>query len=106
SHSGGPCDEERALSGKRCVISLATDEKRFPEALVRLESSVRRSGFAGEFLSWSPGKLPAGSPAHDEVPFAFKPYAFYEARARGMEQVLWLDSTCVVIRKLDRLFSA
>ena len=89
---------------QQCIISLATSDKRYSQALVRLRESVTRSGFTGEFMSWPPGSFPEGCPAHREVPFAFKPYCFREAQRRGMELVLWLDAACVVIRKLDPLF--
>ncbi|MBP1687535.1 MAG: hypothetical protein H6Q33_3678 [Deltaproteobacteria bacterium] len=87
-----------------CIISVATRHKRYPEALVRLRESVLRSGFTGEFLCWPPGVLPDGCPPHLDTPFAFKPYGFHEACRRGKDLVLWLDASCVVVRKLDRLF--
>jgi hypothetical protein len=89
---------------QRCIISLATSDKRYPQALVRLQESVTSSGFAGKFMCWPPGSFPEGCPAHLEVPFAFKPYCFREALRHGMELVLWLDAACVVIRKLDPIF--
>ncbi len=89
-----------------CIITLATNDQRFAEGLVRLEDSVRRSGFRGTFLSLPPGSFPPGCPSHQDVPFAFKPHCFREASARGMDLVLWLDSACVVLRSLDPLFRA
>jgi hypothetical protein len=92
--------------GSRSVISLATATGRFPEALVRLGESVRATGFAGEFLAWSPGSFPTGCPTHADVPFAFKPFCFAEAGRRGFRAVLWMDSICVAIRSLDAIFGA
>lgn len=94
-------DEPRAA---RCVLSLATSDRNYPELLVRLGRSVVESGFAGEFHAWPPGRFPDGCPPHLEVPFAFKPFCFREARDRGFEALLWLDSSCVVVRPLDQLF--
>lgn len=88
------------------VISLATDARRYPEALARLEQSVKRVGFEGQRLSWPPGSFPDGCPSHQDVPFAFKPYCFREARDRGVELGLWLDAACVVIRDLTPIFNA
>ena len=88
------------------VISLATDTHRYPEALARLLASLDRVRFAGKVLSWGPGSFPAGCPSHEEVPFAFKPYCFQAARARGLQLALWLDASCVVVRDLDALFGA
>jgi hypothetical protein len=91
---------------RRCVISLATSGRGFPEGLLRLERSLEKVGFDGEFLSWPPGSFPTDCPSQLEVPFAFKPYCFQEARQRGMQLVLWLDSSCVPIRPLDAIFDA
>jgi hypothetical protein len=89
-----------------CVISLATDRKRFPEALERLRESLRRVDFRGDVVFWTPGTYPAGCPQHLEVPFAFKPFCFTEAGRRGYDLVLWLDAACVAIRSLDPIFAA
>jgi hypothetical protein len=88
------------------VISLATRARLFPEALARLRQSLDRAGFSGEIFCWSPGNFPAGCPSHEEVPFAFKPFCFREAEARGAGVVLWLDSACVVVRDLAPIFAA
>lgn len=91
---------------KWCIISLATKHKRYPEGLARLQESVRWSGFTGELVLWPPGNFPEGCPAHEDAPYAFKPYCFHQARALGMDLVLWIDSSCVVLRKLDGIFRA
>jgi len=94
------------MESSRCIISLATRDKCYSDALGRLRASVIRSGFSGELMFWPPGRFPDGCPPHLDVPFAFKPYAFREALSCGKELVLWLDSACVVVRKLDSLFKA
>jgi hypothetical protein len=91
---------------KTCVISLATNDKHFPEGLKRLERSVRRSGYNDDLIFWQPGQHPQGCPSHQDVPFAFKTYCFREAYDRGMELVLWMDSSCVVLRTLVPIFRA
>ena len=63
-------------------------------------------GFRGECLTWPPGHFPSGCPSHLEVPFAFKPHCLSEARAQGWNAVLWLDSSCLVVRSLDPIFEA
>ena len=93
------------LNRRPCVISLATADKRYPEELKRLEQSLERVGFSGEVILWPPGTFPAGCPSHLDVPFAFKPFCFMEARQRGCDLVLWLDSSCVVIGSLDPIFA-
>jgi hypothetical protein len=88
---------------KRCVISLGAGKKIYAGCLKRLEESLRRVRFEGDFLCWS-DELPPGSPAHFEAPFGFKPFCFIEAKKLGYEQVLWIDSTCVAIRPLEPAF--
>lgn len=97
-------DIPSTLTLKACIICLATKDKRYPEGLERLKKSIRASGFPGDILCWKPGHFPAGCPSHKEVPFAFKPWCFREAGSRGMELVLWLDASCVVLRNLAPVF--
>src|SRR5688572_23003572 len=89
---------------RRCIVSLATQGRRFPEKLRRLGRSIKRNGFDGEFLSWPPGQLPPGFVPHSQVPFGFKPCCLMDARRRGFDSMLWLDSSCVVIGRLEPLF--
>lgn len=89
---------------RRGVVSLATDESFYPEALDRLERSLHDVGFGGDFWFWPPGSFPKGCPAHLEVPFAFKPFCLAESGGEGGETLLWLDSSCVVVEALDPLF--
>ena len=89
-----------------CVITLATaDRQHYPASLARLEKSLRLVDFGGSVEKWPPGSFPPGCPSHLEVPFAFKPFCFEEARRRGFELILWLDSSCLVVRPLDRVFA-
>lgn len=92
------------MNARRGIISLATDRGSFPQRLSRLQASVRRVGFRGELAYWPPGRFPDGCPDHLDVPFAFKPFCFAEAGARGLQSVLWLDASCVAIRPLEPLF--
>ncbi|MFF5211183.1 hypothetical protein [Streptosporangium sp. NPDC000396] len=71
--------------------------------MARLHRSLVETGFAGDFLAWTPGRFPDGCPSHREVPFAFKPFCFVQAR-REHRLVLWMDSSCVAVRPLDSLF--
>ncbi|KPK97163.1 MAG: hypothetical protein AMJ95_10475 [Omnitrophica WOR_2 bacterium SM23_72] len=88
---------------KQCVISLGIGRKIFVDCLKRLEESLRRVRFSGDFLYWS-DELPPGSPTHFEAPFGFKPFCFLEAAKLGYEEILWIDSACVAIRPLEPIF--
>ena len=89
---------------KRCVISFATYDKQFPAGIKRLERSLKRVKFDGDFIP-RVGIYPEGCPVHLDSPFAFKPFCFMEAKKRGYELILWIDSSGVVIRPLDPLFN-
>lgn len=54
--------------------------------------------------TWEHGDLPRGCPSHDDVPFAFKPFALAEVLERGFDVVLWLDAACVAVRPLEPFF--
>jgi len=45
-----------------------------------------------------------GSPSHYEVPYAFKLYAIYQALLQGYSSVLWLDSSIVAVKPLDKIW--
>ena len=55
-------------------------------------------------LAWEHGEFPPGSPDHEDVPFAFKPFALAEARSRGFDSLLWMDAACVAVRSLEPIF--
>jgi UDP:flavonoid glycosyltransferase YjiC (YdhE family) len=96
-----------------CVITLGVAEtppadhpqivRDFRPAIARLEASLSRQGYEGDFASWE-NEYPAGSPSHFDSPCGFKPFCFLEAAAKGYELVLWLDATVEAIRPIDLLF--
>jgi hypothetical protein len=86
------------------VISLATGG-RHAASLARLRRSLQRVDFRGGVLFWPPGSYPPECPPRFNVPFAFKPFCFAEARSRGFELVLWLDASCLALRPLDGVFA-
>lgn len=86
-----------AQPSNRCVISLGAGRRGFTESLKRLEESLRRVRFEGDFLGWN-DELPAGSPSQFEAPMAFKTFCFHEAKQRGYEEILWIDSPIVALR--------
>ncbi len=61
-------------------------------------------------VAWTGGRVlftdafPPGSPTHVEVPYAFKLYAILEAKRRGFDSVLWLDSVCVAEKPVGPVF--
>lgn len=98
-----PIRAGRTERPNRCVISLGVGRKVFSDCLGRLEESLRRVRFEGDFLCWN-DQLPEGSPEHFDVPFGFKPYCFFAARDLGYDEILWMDSVCIALRSLDPVF--
>ena len=90
------------MTADRAVVSLATKSR--SEGLLDLERSLDDAGFRGARLIWRPGEWPAGAPAHEDVPFAFKAFCLEEARRRGHGAALWVDADAVVVGSLDPLF--
>ncbi|MCP9918583.1 hypothetical protein KBZ12_03655 [Cyanobium sp. Cruz CV13-4-11] len=88
---------------KRCVISLAIGRKGLAQSLERLEESLTRVRFKGDFLAWNE-ELPLRSPTQFEAPMAFKTFCFLEARKRGYEEILWMDATIVALRPVEPIF--
>jgi hypothetical protein len=87
----------------RCVISLGLGRKGYVESLKRLEASLRKTHFNGDFLVWD-DVLPEGSPTQFESPMAFKTFCFLEAQKLGYNQVLWMDAQIVVLRSIEPIF--
>ena len=87
----------------RCVISLGIGKKSYTNSLKRLEESLFRVGFDGDFVYWDE-QVPEGCPSHFEAPFAFKTYCFNIAKSLGYKQILWMDSTCIALRSLSPIF--
>jgi hypothetical protein len=87
----------------RCVISLGAGRKGFTKSLKRLQESLLRVNFKGDFLGWD-DELPEGSPTQFQAPMAFKTFCFLEAKRRGYEEILWIDAPIVALRSLDPIF--
>ena len=88
----------------RCVISLGVGKKSFIKSIKRLEESLVRVGFDGDFIFWDE-EVPDGCPAHFEAPFAFKTFCFNIAKRMGYSQILWIDSPCIALRSLTPIFN-
>src|SRR5207249_7616984 len=75
----------------------------FERGIRRIARALTKFHFAGEFLYWN-REYPKGCPRHDQVPFAFKPFCFGEARKQGHRFILWMDTSVNIKRSLDPLF--
>ena len=86
---------------KKCIINYG-DGMWYPKGQIRLVDSLNQVGFDGEILLFNSQTLKC--PSHQQVPYAFKPYAFMEAKKRGFDIALWIDASFWAIKPLDILF--
>ncbi len=86
----------------RCIVSVAVGPG-FERGLRRLAASLATVGYEGSVAFWN-GEYPPGSPAHDEVPYAFKVHALELAAKQGHDAILWCDSSVWFVRRPDEVF--
>ena len=85
-----------------CIITLANNARLYRKGQDRLLQSLVNN-FDGDVLAFT-SEDQVGAPRHDENPYAFKPYCFYEALKQGYKQVLWLDSSVWAVSNLQPIF--
>lgn len=88
---------------KHCIINVSNGGW-YGDGQDRLVKSLKMVGYEGDLLLWK-NSYPPNCPTHQEVPYAFKPYAFKEAKRQGYELVLWVDSAVWAIDKLGIVWS-
>lgn len=91
-----------------CILTYASFNSRYPEAVDGLRRRLEEVGFKGHFLYRIGGwpNLEEGSLILAHVPYAFKPCFFREAQRMGYRLVLWLDSSIRPLQPLDGVFKA
>lgn len=87
---------------RKCIINVSTGEL-YKKGLARLEESVRKFHDDIDIMKWVDG-FPPNSPTHEEVPYAFKVYAFFAARDAGYDQVLWMDAPLIAVKPITPVF--
>ena len=93
------------MSNKKdqCLISYAKNgRERYEDALDRNKTEAKKH-FDGDALYYKID-LPEGCPSHQDTPYGFKPFLFADAFEKGFKQVLWLDSTIVMLRDPQPIF--
>jgi len=106
--------DNTVVNQRRCVISLGINGpspsdhpevlfQDFPRGIARIKADLDRHTFLGDFIYWDK-HYPDGFPTHQQTPWAFKPFCFYEAQKRGYQLVLWLDASIKIRQPLGSLF--
>jgi hypothetical protein len=88
---------------KQCIISLGVGQ-RFALGLERLRAGIEFHGFEGDVHLFD--HYPEGIPAHEEIPYGFKPHLFDWAAKQGYESILWCDSACVPVKPMAPIWRA
>jgi hypothetical protein len=84
----------------RVVVNVATG----PHYIKGQERLTEALAVLGEDYQVWRDKLPPGSPAHEEIPYAFKAWALEAARKSGHTLLMWADAAIVPIAKLDAIW--
>lgn len=87
---------------KQCIVSFADGTGSYRKKLQRLEQSMK-GNFSGDLLLFTDYKE-IGSPRHDEIPYAFKPYAIQKAIDLGYDLILWCDSPVYAKQPIQPVF--
>lgn len=87
---------------RKVILNYAAGAQ-YPEWQDRLCCSLKDQGYNGDTLFYK-NEYPPDCPSHQNVPYAFKPYAFMEAKRQGYDLALWCDAVIQCIRPLDDLF--
>lgn len=89
---------------KKAIVTFATGD-RYQALQQRQEQSLKAVGWDGDYFAFKTFES-IGSPHHDDVPYAFKPYAIKAVKDMGYDLVLWIDSPIYATKNLDVLFNS
>jgi hypothetical protein len=84
---------------KSAIVTFANNEERYIKGQKRQEQSLKAVGWDGDYYAFSTFEE-IGSPPHDEVPYAFKPFAIEKVRQMGYDVVLWMDAPVYATKPL------
>lgn len=94
------------MSSEKVVVSFADGAGYYAKALMRLELSLKYTGFDGRFKGINDyGHI--GSPLHkgpNSVPYAFKAFSIKKAIEEGGRYFLWCDSVIYATKSIEPIF--
>ena len=99
------------MTEKKMVVSFADGVGHYAKALMRLELSLKKVGYGGEFeifkgindYSHIESPFHKGSP--DAVPYAFKAHSINKAIQEGARYILWCDSVIYATKSIEPVFN-
>ena len=84
----------------RAIVNLST--KKYAKGQQRLMNSLHHKTDAD--ILFYEKEYQVGAPKHQDMQYAFKPYALDKARNDGYSLVLWLDASMYVLKSLEPIF--
>jgi hypothetical protein len=98
---------------KYCVVSLGVDSgsnpympsltrQNYSAGLNRIREDLSSVEFKGGYIPWK--QYPPGSLPHEKSPFGFKPFCISDAVSRGVDLVMWVDSSVRIRQPIEPLF--
>jgi hypothetical protein len=93
--------------GNTCIVSGAPFRIYYPEMLALQIEQLKKTGFNGYHLSfWGAFPNPSGREIkYCAIPYAKKLLAILEAKKRGFENVIWIDSALIPNKDITPLFA-
>lgn len=75
-----------------------------PIGIDRLKYTLNTNGYKGDVKFWR-DEYPPNSPTHQEIPYAFKAYAFKWAIDNNYDYAIWMDSAIYVNNNIDEIIN-
>lgn len=85
------------------IVTFFDDKEKYILAARRQKESLEAIGFPMENYFQFRNYEEIKSPSHQDIPYAFKPYAIQEIRNKGFETIIWMDSPVYAIKNLYEL---
>jgi len=88
---------------KICVVNFAKGSW-YPKGQERIKKTFIKNGYQGDFLFFNNEKQ-LGCASHQQVPYAFKPFAIKAAFEKGYDIVLWADASIVLVQSFSKVLN-
>lgn len=95
------------MTEEQVLVSFADGAGRYAKALMRLELSLKQTGFKGRFYGINDyGHIDSPHHLHSpgSVPYAFKAYSIRMAMEAGHRYILWTDSEVYASQSIQPIF--
>lgn len=89
---------------KKCVINLSSTNAWYPKGQKRLANHLKEHFRDGDVLLYD-SESQVNAPLHENDPYAFKPYCFYDAMSKGYDLILWADASVWTQRDIEPIFN-